>query len=167
MKLKLTVLTILTTTSLISEEQPASSFTDVPITKNEPFQNFDSTLPITPDYLNKHFFYGSFSLASGIGYSNRTRHGEKATALDIKLGILLLGKTIPTISVDYNWLSYFKKTSKASPYFSYGIGACYILPYVPLRAGIEFQHSFIDVGVKMVLGTFPLPEIRAGIQLKF
>jgi hypothetical protein len=41
------------------------------------------------------------------------------------------------------------------------------VPYVPLRAGYEFKHGFIDLGAKMVLGFIPSPEIRAGINLKF
>jgi len=115
----------------------------------------------------KNILYGSLSFIPGGGISVRKRCGSKGTALDYKVGACPFDfdamNWIPVLSVDYNWL-YFSKDKETSPYFSYGIGAAYVIPYVPLRAGIEFKHGFIDVGAKLILGFIPCPEIRAGVN---
>lgn len=119
---------------------------------------------------NKTILYGSLSLVPGGGISVRERRGLKGTAVDYKVGVIpFVFDTVsffPVLSADYNFLS-FTKDGETSPYFSYGIGAAYIVPYIPLRAGIEFKHGFIDVGAKLVMGFIPSPEIRAGVDLKF
>lgn len=118
----------------------------------------------------KHFLYGSLSIVPGGGITCRNRDGLEGTSLDYKLGVFPFVfdtvTLIPVISVDYNYLHFFKM-NETSPYLSYGIGAAYVVPYIPLRAGIEFKHGFVDVGAKMVLGFIPSPEIRAGVGLKF
>ena len=118
----------------------------------------------------KNFLYGSLSIVPGGGIASRNREGLKGTSLDYKVGVFPFVfdtvTLIPVLSVDYNYLHFFKM-NETSPYLSYGIGAAYVVPYIPLRAGIEFKHGFVDIGAKMVLGFIPSPEIRAGVDLKF
>ncbi len=125
----------------------------------------------SPIAQEKTFLYGSLSLASGIGVSDRTRTGSKGNALDYKVGIAYIPfdtvHAFPVLSVDYNFLHFFKPDKEISPYVSYGIGAIYFIPYVPLRAGIQFPSGFLDLGAKMILGCLPCPEVRGGINLKF
>ena len=129
-------------------------------------------LPVSTVMTNKNIhLYGSLSFVPGGGISVRERRGSNGTALDYKIGVLSFVAIdspilMPILSIDYNFL-YFSKGSETSPYFSYGIGTAYFVPYVPLRAGIEFKHGFIDIGGKLVLGFIPSPEIRAGVGLKF
>lgn len=114
----------------------------------------------------KTFLFGSLSIVPGVGVSSRSRTDSKGTAFDIKLGAFPFAfdttSWIPVITADYNLLFYTKQSEK-SPYFSFGLGTAYIIPYVPLRAGFEFKSGFIDLGAKMVLGYLPSPEIRGGI----
>lgn len=119
----------------------------------------------------KKFLYGSLSLAPGAGVSSRERVGQKAKAIDLKLGVAAIPTfdevtPLPILTFDYNWI-YYTTSTEVSPYFSYGIGAAYIVPYVPLRAGVEFKNGFVDVGAKMILGFLPSPELRAGYDFQF
>lgn len=118
----------------------------------------------------KTFLYASLSFAPGGGVSDRTRKNRKGNALDIKIGafpfVFDRVSWIPVITYDYNWL-YYTRDNKMSPYFSCGFGAAYIVPYLPLRAGIEFQNGFVDIGAKMFGGFFPFPEIRGGYTINF
>lgn len=126
------------------------------------------------DYTSKKFLFGTLAVIPGAGVSIRSREGLKGDALDWKVGVFPFPfdtiSYIPVLSFDYNRL-YFLNAKGTSPYFSCGIGAAYIIPYIPLRAGIEFKHGFVDIGAKVVYllqrRVFPSPEIRAGIDLKF
>lgn len=117
------------------------------------------------------FIYGSLSLVPGIGISNRNRTGSKGTATDYKLGILYVPfdvvHKVPVLTADYNFLHFFRSDQEILPYVSYGIGVAYIVPYVPLRAGLQYENGFFDIGAKMILGFLPSPEIRGGLNLKF
>lgn len=138
--------------------------------ENEPFIPQQGTLEAKDLTFHKTFVYGSLSFIPGVGVSDRSRNNRKGTALDIKLGAapFIFDKVswFPVFTVDYNWL-YYARAKKTSPYFSCGIGAAYIVPYIPLRAGIEFQNGFVDVGAKMVWGFIPFPEIRGGFRINF
>lgn len=125
----------------------------------------------------KNFVYGSLSLAPGAGLSMRSRTDLQGRALDFKLGAVPFFQfvgTIPVITVDYNWVYYFK-TLEASPYLSagagavWGIGSPIVLPYVPLRGGLEYKYGFIDIGVKTLIfpAPIPIPEVRAGLNISF
>ncbi|HEX2583054.1 MAG TPA: hypothetical protein VHL30_02955 [Chlamydiales bacterium] len=127
----------------------------------------------------KNFLYGSLSIVPGGGVSHRKRDLSQGTAVDFKVGAFpfTFDSTvwIPVLSADYNWISYSRE-KEIAPYFSYGVGAAYILPYVPLRAGIEFKSGFIDVGAKMLFPILvgvtefpvvPSPEVRGGIAFDF
>ncbi len=89
----------------------------------------------------RNYPYGSLSIDPGAGISWRWRNGESGTAADFKIGILSVIMHVPVLSGDYNFLYYTRKTEAVSPYFSCGIGAAYIVPYIPLRAGIEFKNG--------------------------
>jgi hypothetical protein len=120
--------------------------------------------------LHKKILYGSLSIAPGAGLSVRERKKSKGSALDYKLGVFPFAfdtmSLLPVVSIDYNFL-YFSKDQAPCPYFSWGIGAVYIIPYIPLRGGIEFKSGFIDIGAKLLLGYIPSPEIRAGFDLEY
>lgn len=156
---------------LISRESPKYTKED-PSGKDASYE----TLPVisvpSPATIahQKKFLYGTLALIPGGGISERKRNEFKGTALDYKVGVFPFVfdtvTLIPVLSVDYNYLHYFK-AQQTSPYVSYGIGAAYIIPYVPLRAGIEFPHGFMDIGAKLMLGFIPSPEVRGGVSIKF
>lgn len=126
---------------------------------------------LKPSTEEANFFYGSLSLVPGIGISNRKRTDSKGTAVDYKLGVLYVpfdvAHPVPVLAADYNRLHFFRCDQKVLPYVSYGIGVAYIVPYVPLRAGLQHKDGFLDIGAKMVLGIIPSPEIRGGVTLEF
>jgi hypothetical protein len=117
----------------------------------------------------EQYVFGSVSLVPGVGFSSRTFNdrSDSATALDIKFGYLHdfpFGGKMPVVSWDYNYLE-FSATHRG--YFSFGFGTAYIVPYIPLRAGLQFKHGFIDIGGKLILGFIPMPEARGGFQISF
>lgn len=159
---------ILFATGGMAEEEIASA--PSPSIANEELSIPYSGRQFPPVRTNKKILYGSASIAPGAGLSVRARDGLKGTAMDYKIGVLPFifesKHLIPVLSFDYNYL-YYSKDDDTSPYLSYGLGAANFLPYVPLRAGIEFRHGFIEIGAKMLVGVVPFPEIRAGVHLKF
>lgn len=123
-----------------------------------------------PVFYQKRFFYGNCAIMPGLGITERDRKLQKGNSWDIQVGLCpFIFDTVtyfPTISADYNYIHYSREGS-SSPYLSYGFGALYCIPYIPLRAGIEFNHGFIDVGAKMLLGFVPSPEVRGGFEFAF
>ncbi|HSX26789.1 MAG TPA: hypothetical protein VLE89_07260 [Chlamydiales bacterium] len=158
-------LTILLTTQAVAEEEIVSLSPSIISEEKTPLPIREAQASTVST--NKTIVYGSLSIIPGGGVSIRERRGSKGTALDCKMGMLPFPfdtvSWIPIVSVDYNFL-YFSKDAEVSPYFSYGIGGAYIIPYIPLRAGIEFEHGFVDIGAKLVMGFIPSPEIRAGVE---
>ena len=120
------------------------------------------------------FFFASASIFRGfpgLGLSFRSRDGGKGRALDWNLGnvfskLTWRGRDLPFLAVDYNFLYFFSRSKATSLYASWGIGSVMIVPYVPLRLGVEGRYGFFDVGVKMVL-LFAVPEARGGVSFKF
>jgi hypothetical protein len=133
-------------------------------------QELPDAIELPPLTRNEKFLYGSLAFNPGVGLSIRERKDSGGTAIDLKVGAFPFAfdsiMWIPTISGDFNFL-YYTREKISSPYLSYGIGATYFIPYVPLRAGYEFENGFIDIGAKMMLGFIPSPEIRGGLNFKF
>jgi hypothetical protein len=168
LKITTTILLISFAVQGIAEED---AVTPVPATISEEQPPLPPTLnpPPASIRIKNAFLFGSLSPAPGGGVTIRRMHNAKGRALDFKIGVVdvpifdTTGK-IPTISVDYNFL-YFAKTQPF--YLSWGAGFAYFLPYIPLRAGVQFKYGFIDIGGKLLLGFLPIPEVRAGAGLNF
>lgn len=125
---------------------------------------------IKPLSSEKTFFYGSLSLVPGGGVSYRERNSFKGTAFDTKIGFFpFVFDTVswfPVVALDYNYVHYVRE-NEATPYFSLGVGAGNLIPYIPLRAGMEFKNGFVDLGAKMIFGIYPSPEVRGGFHITF
>ena len=118
--------------------------------------------------------YGSLSVCPGVGVSMQTRSDYWGTALDVKLGGLMLFG-FPVLSADYNFLC-FARSNKQSLYGSCGIGGATFLPshhaarlYVPVRVGVLSGSGFTDIGAKIffisgVPFPVPSPEVRVGFS---
>lgn len=125
-------------------------------------------------YNKRKFLFGTLSIVPGGGISVRNRNNSTGTALDAKIGIMPFGgfdsaryTLLPMPSIDCNFLYYTRK-KETSPYLSGGVGCTLlVIPYIPLRAGVEFKNGFVDIGAKMVYGFIPSPEIRGGFKINF
>lgn len=152
-----------------------------------------TALPATdPIEYKRSYPYGSLSLFPGVGFpgigiSTRTRNGFKGKALDFKGGIGPIDYSggseslFPVVVCEHNWMTFYRPTEN-SPYFSWGLGGALLIPtgyksfpvpvpLLPIRAGYQYQHGFIDAGIKMailplpsMLIPFPFLELRAGMR---
>jgi len=123
--------------------------------------------------------FGSLSIASGVGVSYRTRDCARGRALDFKMGYVKPGffsnpDKLYWPMLDYNFIHYRSGSNGNAPYLSWGIGAAVLngkkslpFPYIPLRAGFEFEYGFVDLGAKLLFGMLPIPEARFGVGVSF
>jgi len=127
----------------------------------------------TRDY-GQCYCYGAAGYEhGGLGVSYRKQWGHFGLGADLKGG----GTSVtfdactfnPTITIEAN-VYYFSglNPKNAGPYFQTGLGALYgIIPYIPLRLGVQDHRGFIDAGVKMYMGIIPIPEARAGFKVRY